>query len=76
MLFRSIPEAGIDIAETLAGLGVAGPAGRFAPALELLRSTPTQTQEQEESELAKYRKLNNMLVKSKKEKSRSPASEE
>lgn len=71
----NIPEAGIDIAET--GLSLGGKlAGRAAPFLELLRSTPTQTEEQEESELAKYRKLNNMLVNSKKEKSRSPASEE
>ena len=71
----NIPEAGIDIAETLAGLA-SGTAGRYVPALELLRPTSTQTEEQEQEELAKYRRLNNMLVKSKKEKSRSPASEE
>ena len=70
----NVPEAGIDVAETLAGLA-GGTAGRYVPALELLRSTPTQTEEQEEAELAKYRRLNNMLTERKK-KNRSPASEE
>jgi hypothetical protein len=66
--------AALDVAET--GLGLAGGiAGRAAPFLELLRPTSTQTQEQEEAELAKYRRLNNMLTEEKK-KSRMPASEE
>jgi hypothetical protein len=70
----NIPEVGLDIAET--GLGMAGKlAGRAAPFLELLRPTSTQTQEQEEAELAKYRRLNNMLTEQKK-KNRMPASEE
>lgn len=66
--------AALDVAET--GLGLAGGvAGRAAPFLELLRPTSTQTEEQEEAELAKYRRLNNMLTEQKK-KNRMPASEE
>lgn len=67
-------KAGIDVAET--GLGLAGGGlSRVAPLLELLRSTPTQTEEQEQEELAKYRRLNNMLTNSKKDMKRNPASE-
>ena len=67
-------DAALDIAETGLGLG-GGLAGRAAPFLELLRPTPTQTEEQEEAELSKYRQLNKMLSEQKK-KNRTPASEE
>lgn len=57
----NIPEAGIDIAETLAGLGVAGPAGRFAPALELLRPTEMEPKDNITSDIPmrpeRFRKL-------------------
>lgn len=69
------PNAVIDATQLGLGLSTRAAAAPLAIAGELLRSTPTQTTEHEEQELAKYRRLNNMLTEQKK-KNRVPASEE
>lgn len=67
----------LDLAES--GVGLAGRLGaRAAPFLELFRSTPTVSEEQEMEELAKSRpsKVKSMLSKQKQLNNRLPSSEE